>query len=190
MWSQVGLGSITMNKASGGDRIPVALFQILKDDAVKVLHLVCQKIWNTQQCPQDWKRWVFIPIPKKGNGKECSNYCTIALISCTSKIMLKSLQARLQQYVNHELPDSQAGFRKGRRTRHQIANISWIIKKGESSRKTSTSALLAMPKPLTVWITTNCGKFLKRWEYQTTWPAFWEICMQVKKQQLELDMEQ
>ena len=103
--------------------------------------------------------------------------------------MLKILQARLQQYVNRELPDVQAGFRKGRGTRDQIANISWIIKKQESSRKTSTSALLSMPKPLTVWITTNCGKFYKRWEYQATFPASWEICMQVKKQQLELDLE-
>ena len=129
-------------------------------------------------------------IPKKGNAKECSNYCTIALISHTSKVMLKILQARLQQYMNHECPDVQAGFRKGRGTRDQIANIYWIIKKQESSRKTSTSALLTTPKPLTVWITINCGKFLKRWEYQTSWPAPWEICMQVKKQRLELDMEQ
>ena len=129
-------------------------------------------------------------IPKRGNAKECSNYCAIALISHTSKGMLKILQARVQQYVNHELPDVQAGFRKGRGTRDQIANIYWIIKKQESSRKTPTSALLTTPKPLTVWITINCGKFLKRWEYQTSWPAPWEICMQVKKQQLELDMEQ
>ena len=107
------LGSITMNKASEGDGIPVELFQILKDD-VKVLHSICQQIWKTQQWPQDWKRSVFIPIPKKGNAKECSNYCTIALISHASKVMLKILQARLQQYVNHELPDVQAGFRKGR----------------------------------------------------------------------------
>ena len=103
-----------MNKASGGDRIPVELFQILKDDAVKTLHSICQQIWKTQQWPQDWKRWVFIPIPKKGHAKECSNYCTIALISHTSKVMLKILQARLQQYVNREPPDVQAGFRKGR----------------------------------------------------------------------------
>ena len=139
------------------------------------------------------ERSVFIPIPKKGNAKECSNYRTIAFISHASKIMFEILQARLQQYVNCELPDFQAGFRKGRGTRDQIANIHWIIKKPESSRKTSTSALfiyLSMQKPLTVWITTNCGKFLKRWESQTTWPASWEICMQVKKQQLELDMEQ
>ena len=155
------LGSITMNKASRGDGIPVELFQILKDDAVKVLHSICQQIWKTQQWPQDWKRSVFIPIPKKGNAKECSNYHTIALISHTSKVMLKILQARLQQYVNHELPDVQVSFRKGKGTRGQIANICWIIKKQESSRKTSISALLTMPKPLTVWITRNCGKFLK-----------------------------
>ena len=117
------LECITMNKASGGDGIPVELFQILKDDAVKMLHSVCQKIWKAQQWPQDWKRSVFIPIPKKGNAKECSNYCTTALISHASKVMLKILQARLQQYMNHELPDVQAGFRKGRGTRDQIANI-------------------------------------------------------------------
>ena len=122
------LGSITMNKASGGDEIPVELFQIIKDDAVKVLHSMCQQIWKTQQWPQDWKRSV-IPVPKKGNAKECSNYRTIALISHTSKVMLKILQARLQQYVNRELPDVQAGFRKGRETRDQIANIQWIIEK-------------------------------------------------------------
>ena len=154
-----------------------------------MLHSICQQICKTQQWPLDWKRSVFIPIPKKGNAKECSNYHTIALISHARTVMLKILQARLQQYVNHELPDVQAGFRKGRGTRYQIANICWIIKKEESSRKTSTSALLTTPKLLSMWITTNCRKFLKRWEYQTTWPAFWEICKQVKKQQLELDME-
>ena len=125
------LGSIAMNKTSGGDGIPVELFQILKDDAVKVLHSVCQQIWKTQQWPQDWKRSVFIPIPKKGNAKECSNYHTIALISHASKVMLKILQARLQQYVNSELPDVQTGFRKGRGTRDQIANIHWIIEKAK-----------------------------------------------------------
>ena len=118
-----------MNKASGGDGIPVELFQILKDDAVKVLHSICQQIWKTQQWPQDWKRSVFIPIPKKGNAKECSNYCTTALISHASKVMLKILQARLKQYVNHELPDVQVGFRKARGTRDQTANILWIIEK-------------------------------------------------------------
>ena len=118
-----------MKKASGGDRIPVELFQILKNDAVKVLHSICQQIWKTQQRPQEWKRSVFIPIPKKGNPKEGSNYHTIALISHTSKVIFKILQARLQQYVNHELPDVQAGFRKGRGTRDQISKICWIIKK-------------------------------------------------------------
>ena len=123
------LESITTNKASGGDGIPVELFQILKDDAVKVLHSICQQIWRTQQWPQDWKSSTFIPIPKKGNPKECSNYRTIALISHASEVILKILQARLQQYMNHELPDVQGGFRKGRGTRDQVANICWIIKK-------------------------------------------------------------
>ena len=154
------LESITMNKASGGDGIPGELFQILKDDAVKVLHSICQQIWKMQQWPQDWKRSIFIPIPKKDNAKECSNYHTIALISHNSKVMLKILQARLEQYVNHELPDVQARFRKGRGTRDQIANIRWIIGKArEFQKKTYISAVLTMPKPLTVWITINCGKF-------------------------------
>ena len=129
------LGSITTNKVSGGDGIPVELFQILKGDAMKVLHSICQQIWKTHQWPQDWKRSVFIPIPKKGNAKECSNYCTIALISHASKVMLKILQARLQQYVNHEFPDVQAGFRKGRGTRDQIANIRWIMEKAREFQK-------------------------------------------------------
>ena len=135
-----------------------------------------------QQWPQDWKSSVFIPIPKKGNAKECSNYYTIALISLASKVTLKVLQGRLQQYVNCELPNIQGGFSKDRGARDQIANICWIIKKTREFQKTSTSALLTMPKTLTVWITINCGKFSKRWEYQTTWPASWEICMQVRKQ--------
>ena len=130
------IGSITTNNATRGDRLPVELFQILKDDAGKVLHSICQQIWKTQQWPQDWKRSVFIPIPKKGNAKECSNYRTIALISHASKVMLKILQARLQQYVNYELPDVQAGIRKGRGTRDQIANIHWIIKKAREFQKT------------------------------------------------------
>ena len=129
------LGSITMDKASGGDGIPVELFQILKDDAVKVLHKVCQQIWKLQQWPQNWERSGFTPILKKVNPKECSNYFTIALISHASKVMLKILQARLQQYVNHELPDVQAGFRKGRGTRDQIANIHWIIEKAREFQK-------------------------------------------------------
>ena len=117
------LGSMTMNKADGGDGFPAELFQILEDDAVKVLHSICQQIWKMQQWPQDWKRSVFIPIPKKGNAKKCSNCHTIALISHTSKVMLQVLQAILQKYINHGLLDVQVGFRKGRRTRDQIANI-------------------------------------------------------------------
>ena len=117
------LRSITMNKASRGDGIPAELIQILKDDAVKVLHLLCQHIWKTQQWPQDWKRLIFIPIPKKGNAKKCSDYHKIALISHASKVMLEIIYARLQRYVNQELPDVEAGFRKGRGTRDQIANI-------------------------------------------------------------------
>ena len=155
-----------------------------------MLHSICQQIWKIQHWPQDWKRSVFIPITKKGNVKECSNYCTNALISHASKVMLKIPQARLQQYVNSELPDIQAGFRKGRGTRDQIASVHGSLKKWESSRKTSISALLTMPKPLTVWITTKCGKSFKGWEFQTTWPASWKICKQVKTQKLELDMEQ
>ena len=151
------LGSITVSKASGDDGIPVELFQILKDDAVKVLHSICQQIWTTQQWPKDWKRSVFIPIPKKGNAKECSN--TIALISPASKVMLKILQARLQQYVNCELPDVKAGFIKGRGTREQIANIHWIIKKAREFQKNIYFCFLIMSNPLTVWITINCGKF-------------------------------
>ena len=151
------LGSITTNKASGGDEIPAELFQILKDDAVKVFHSICQQHWKTQQWPQDWKRSVFIPM--KGNAKECSNYHTIAFISHASKVMLKILPARLHQYVNQFLPDVQDDFRKGRATRDQIANIHWIMYNAREFQKTSVSTLLTMPKPLTVWITIDCGKF-------------------------------
>ena len=165
------LESITTNKASGGDGIPVELFQILKDDAVKVLHSIYQQIGkfssgkftgNSElENSQDWKRSVFIPIPKKGNAKECSNYRTIALISHDSKVRLKILKAKLQQQVNRELPDSQAGFRKGRGTRDQIVDIRWIIKKArEFQKKTSTSTLLITLNPL-LWITRNSGKFLR-----------------------------
>ena len=129
--------AITTNKASGGDGIPVELFQILKDNAVKVLYSIYQQIWKTQQWPQNWKRLVFIPIPKKGNAKECSNKLTIALISHDSKAMLKILLARLQQFMNHELPDVQAGFRKGRGIRDQIANIHWITEKAREFQKNS-----------------------------------------------------
>ena len=132
---KLALGSITTNKASGGDGIPVELFQILKDDAVKVLYSISQQIWKTQLWPQDWKRSVFILIPNKGNAKECSNYHTIALISQARKVMPKILQVRLQQYINRELPNVQAGFRKGRGTRDEIANIHWIIKKAKEFQK-------------------------------------------------------
>ena len=147
------------------------------------------EVWKTKQWPQDLKRSVFIPIPNKGNAKECSNYRTIALISHASKVMLKILQARLQQYVNRELPDVQAGFRKGRGTRDQIANIHWIIKKAREFQKNIYFCFIDYAKTF-VWTTTNWGKLWKRWEYQTTWPVSWEICMYVKKQQLEMNMEQ
>ena len=146
------LGSITINKANGGDRIPVEQFQILKDDAVKVLHSICQQIWKTQQWPQDWKWSVFMPIPKKGNAKQSSNYCTIVLTSHAGKVMLKILQARLQQYVNCELPDVQAGFRKGRGTRDQIANIRWIMEKAREFQKNIYFCSIEYAKPL-------CEKF-------------------------------
>jgi len=153
------LGSITTNKASGGNEIPVELFQILKDEVVKVLHSICQQIWKTQQWPQDWKRSVFIPIPKKGNAKECSNYRTIALISHASQVMLIILQARLQQYVNHELQVFKLVLEKAEEPEIKLPTSAGSRKKQESSRRTSISALLTMPKPSTVWITINCGKF-------------------------------
>ena len=137
----------------------LSYFKSIKDDALKVLHSICQQIWKTQQWPQDWKRSVFIPIPKKGNAKECSNYCIFALISHASKVMLKILQARLQQYVNHELPDVQAALEKAEEPEIKLSTSAGSSKKQESSRKTSISALLTMPKLLTVWITINCGKF-------------------------------
>ena len=155
-----------------------------------MLHSICQQIWKTRQWPQDWKRSVFIPIPKKGNAKECSNYCTIALISYACKVMLKILQARLQQYVNHEHSDVQAGFRKAEEPEIKLPTSAGSSKRQESSRKTSISALLTMPQPLTVWIAINCGKFWKRWAYQTTCPASWETYILVRKQQLKLYMEQ
>ena len=151
------LESITTNKASGCDGIPVELFQILKDDAVKVLHSICQQIWKIQQWPQDWNRSVFIPIPKKGNPKECSDYHTIVLLSHASKVMLKILQARLQQYVNQELPDVQAGFRKGRGTRDQIANIRWIIEKAREFQKNIYFCFIDFAKAF------NCVDHNKLW---------------------------
>ena len=148
-----------MNKASGGDGIPDDLFQILKDDAVKVLHSICQQNWKTQQWLQDWKRSVFIPIPKKGNAKECSDYHRIALVSHASKVMLKILQARLQPYMNRELQDVKLDIEKAEEPEIKLPTSPGSLKKQERSQKTSISTLLSMPKPLTVWITTNCGKF-------------------------------
>ena len=140
--------------------------------------------------PKDWKRSVFITIPNKGNAKECSNYCTIVFISHAFKVMLKIFQVRLQQHVNREPPDVQAGFRKGRGTRDQIGNIRWIIEKAREFHKNIYFCFIDYAKAFTVWIITDCGRFFKRWEYQITWPASWEIWMQVKNQQLEMDMEQ
>ena len=164
------LGSITKNKDSEGDGIPVELFQILKDDAVKVLHSICQQIWKTQQWLHDWKRAVFIPISKKGNAIEYSNYHTIALISYARKLMLKILQVRLQQYVNQEIPDVQAGFRKGRGMKDPIANISWIIKKAREFQKNIYFCFIEYTKAFDC-VDHNCGKIFKRWEYQTTLTA-------------------
>ena len=152
------LESITMNKDSGGDGIPIELFQILEDNTVKVLHSICQQIWKTQQWPQGWKRSVFIPVPKQGNAKECSKYCTIALISHASKEMLKILQARLQQYMNHELPDVQPGFRKGRGTRDQIANICWIIEKAKEFQKNTCFCFIDYTKAF------DCVDHKKLWK--------------------------
>ena len=165
------IGSNIINKASGGDGIPVGLFPVLKDDAVKVLCSIYQQIWKTQQWPQDWKRSAFIPIPKKSNTRECSNYLTTALTSHASKVMLTILQARLQQYVNREHPDVQAGFRKSRGTRDQIANICWIIEKPREFQETFISASYTTLKPFTMWITTN-WKILKEMGIpgHLTWP--------------------
>ena len=171
MWVQVSCShklSFYYEQSVGGDGIPVELLQILKDDAVKVLNSICQQIWKTQQWPQDWKRSVFVPIPKKGNAKECSNYHTIALISHASKVILKILQAKLQQYVNRELPDVQAGFIKGRGPRDQIANICWIIAKAREFQKNIYFCFIDYPKALTVWITINCGEL---WRNGNTRPT-------------------
>ena len=169
-----------MNKANGRDGIPAELFKILKDDAVKVLHSICQQIWKTQQWPQDWKRSVFILIPKKSNAKEYINYHTVTLISYTSKVMLKILQGRLQHYMTWELPEVQAGFRKGRGTRNQIANICLILEKEreflKKQNKTFASASLTTLKRLTEWITKYFGTFSRSGEYQTTLPVSWETC--------------
>ena len=153
-------------------------------------HSICQQSWKTQQWPQDLKRSVFIPIPKKGNAKECSIYCTIALISHDSKVMLKILQARFNSVWPGNFQMFKLDLVKTEEPEIKLSISSGSLKKQENARKTSTSALLTMPKPLTVWITVDCGKFWKRWAYQTTWPASWETCMQVRKQKLKLDMEQ
>ena len=165
------LGSTAVNKASRCDGIPVELFKTLKDDAIKVLHSKCQQIWKTQQWPPDWKRSILIPIPKKSSTKECSEHETTTLISHASKVMLKVLHARLQHYANQELPDIQAGFRKCRGTRGQLSTFTETQRKQGNSRKTSTSVSSTTLKSLTVWIITNCGKFLKRKEYQTILPV-------------------
>ena len=165
------------------------LFQILKDDAMKVLHSICQQIWKTQQWPQDGERSVFIPIPKKGNAKECSNYCTIALISHASKVMLKILQVRLQQYMNCELPDVQVEFRKGRGTRDQTANICWIIKKAREFQKNIYSCFIDYSKAFDCVDHNKLWKILKEMRIPDHLSASWETYMQVKNQKLEPDME-
>ena len=161
------LGRISMNKANGGDGIPAELLQILKDDAVEVLHLICQNIWKTQQWPQDWKWSVFIPIPKKGNARECSNYHTIALISHTSKVMLKIVQAKLQQYVTTNFQMFKLDLEKAEEPVIKLPTSAGSSEKQKSSRKTSTPALLTAPKTLTVWVTINCGKFFKNGNART-----------------------
>ena len=182
------LGSITMSKASGGDGIPVELFQILKDDAMKVLHSICQQIWKTPQWPKDWKKSVFIPIPKRGNAKECSNYHTIALISHTSKVMLKILQARLQQYVNHELPYVQAGFRNGRGTKDQIANIHWIIEKARELQKNLYFCFIDYAKVF------DCVDHNKLWKIQEMRIPDHQTCLlrnlSAGQEETELDVEE
>ena len=181
-----------MNKTSGNGGTLVDLFQILKVDAVKVLHSICQHIWKTQQWSQEWKSSVFIPIPKKGNAKEFSNCCTVALISHASKVVPKILQARLQLYVNRELPDVQTGFRKGRGTRDYISSTCWIIllEKARESQKTIYFCFIDYAKFFDYMHHKKLWKTLKEMGIPDHLPASWEICMQVKKHQLELDMEQ
>ena len=184
------LESITTNKASGGDGIPVELFQIPENDTVKELHSICQKIWETQQWPQDWKRSVFTPIPKKGNAKKFSNYHTIALISHASKVMLKIVQARLQQYVNHELPDIQAGFRKGRGTKDQIANICWIIEKAREFQKNICICFIDYAKAFDCVDHNKLWKILKEMGIPDHLTCLLRNLYAGRKQQLELDLEQ
>ena len=190
MWIQVGLGNITANKASGGEGIPVELFQILKDDAVKVLRSICQQTWKTLQWPQDWKRSVFIPIPKKGNAKERSNYCATALISHTSKVMLKILQSRLQQYVSCELPDVQAGFRKGRGTTDQIDNIRWIIEKAKEFQKIIYFCFIDYTKPFDCVDHHILWKILKEMWIPDHLTSLLRNLYAGQEAQLEPDMEQ
>ena len=161
----------------------------MKDYAVKVLHSIWQQIWKTQQWPQDWKKSVFIPIPKKGSAKECSNYHTAVLISHASKVLLKILQARLQQYINRELPDVQAGFRKGRGTRDHIANMCWIKVKSKRIPEKHLLLLHWLHLRHWMWITTSCGKFLNRWEYQTILPVSSETCMQIRRNRTEREKD-
>ena len=183
------LGNITTNKASGSDGIPVELFQILKDDAVRVLHSVCQQIWKTQQWPQDWKRSVFTPIPSIGNAEECSNHLTIALISHASKVMLKILQARLQQYVNRELPDVQAGFRKGRGIRDQIVNICWIIEKGREVQKNISFSFIDYAKAFDCVDHNKLWKILKEMGILDNLTCLLRTLHADQETKLELDME-
>ena len=177
--SQVGLRKHHY-KQSGCDRAPAELFQILKDDAVKVLHLTCQQIYTTQQWPQYWKRSVFIPIPKRGTAKVCSNYCSNALISHASKVCSKFCKQGFNSMWTKNFQIFKLDVEKAEKPKIKLPTSAGSQNKQESSRKRSTSALLIRPKPLTVGITTNCGKSSKRWEYQTTWPASWEICMHIK----------
>ena len=185
MWSQVGL-SITMNKASGGDGIPVELFQILKDDAMKVLHSICQQIWKTWQWPENWKRSVFIPISKKANAKECSNYPQLHSSHTLARWCSKFSKPGFNSTWTVNFQMFKLHLENAKEPEIKLPTSTGSKKKQGSSRKSFTSVSLTMLKPLTVWITTNCGKFLKRWEYQTSW----ETCIQVKKQQLEPDLEQ
>ena len=184
------LGSISTNKASGCDGILVELFQILKDDAVKVLHSICQQIWKTQQWPQDWKRSVFIPVRKKGNPKECSNYHTIAFISHASKVLHKILQVRLQQYVNCELPDVQSGFRKGRGTRDQIANIRWIIEKAREFQKNIYFCFIDYAKAFDCLDHNKLWKILKEMGIADHLTCFLKNLYADQEARVRMDMEQ
>ena len=182
------LGNITMNKACGGDGIPVELFQILKDDVVKVLHSICQQIWKTQQWPQDWYRSVFIPIPKKGNTKESSNHCTIAFISNTSKVILKSLQASFYSTWTVNFQMFKLLWEKAEEAEIKLPTSTGSSKK-QVFQKNIYFCFIDYAKAFDCVDHNKLWKILKRWEYQTSWPVSWEICMQVRKQQLEPDME-